>query len=756
MLAKELDMPSKDLITFLRTQGHPIKSHMSSIEDHVANIVRDRIRKTRPIEKKPAATSTTEGAGTDKSKPASRVGGDSKAPKNPWARSGDTPARTDGFSREKDRDSKGPAGAASSKGGAAGGANTRRKRYFPTRDDLMDSGPRFGGGRRRFGAKGRGRGRDGGVAVTERPTSAEVSLPITLKDLSAALGLKANLIIKTLMQNGQVTTINQFLDKEKVLLIGLEYGIEITFKNKEEGVEERARKFEEVESSEEDLVSRAPVVTFLGHVDHGKTSLLDWIRKSKVTQGEAGGITQHLGAYRVDSGDIHVVFIDTPGHKAFTEMRARGANATDIAVLVVAVDDGVMPQTEEALNHARAAGVPIVVALNKVDKAGPNDIARTQQQLAELGVLPVAWNGDTEFVEVSAITGQGMDTLLETLSLTSELQELKADPTRPAIGVVLEAENTTGRGVVATVLVQEGTLHRGDTVFAGPAHGRVRNIFVNGTEAIDEAGPATPVKLTGLNEVPAAGDKLYAVTDAGDAKSIAEERQNIRSETERAERREVTMENLFAELEEAATQAVRLIIKADAQGSVTALAQSLESLSTDEVKVRILHKGVGAISQTDISLADASGAIVLGFHVVADERARALAEERSVEIRNYTVIYQAIDDVRDAMAARLAPEREEKIRSHSEIREVFKASKIGSIAGCIVSDGLLTRSDNVRLIRDGRVVYTGAIGSLKRFKEDVKEVKEGFECGIKVAGYDDIKQGDVIESFAIIETPRTL
>lgn len=745
-------MPSKDLITFLRTQGHPVKSHMSSIEDHVANIVRDRIRKTRPPEpKQPAATTAKTGDTKGTSRPGTA---DRKPAKEPWdrapaPRTGGAPAVEGG--RDSFQRDKGGVGGANK-----GGAGARRKRYFPTRDDLMDSGPRFGGGRRRFAGKGRGRGRDGGLAVTERPTSAQVSMPITLKELSAALALKANLIIKTLMQSGQVATINQFLDEEQILQIGVEYEIDISFKNKEEDVEQRASKFDAYESEAENLLPRAPVVTFLGHVDHGKTSLLDWIRKSEVTKGEAGGITQHLGAYRVDKDNAHVVFIDTPGHKAFTEMRARGANATDIAVLVVAVDDGVMPQTEEALNHARAANVPIVVALNKVDKAGPNDIARTQQQLAELGVLPVAWNGDTEFVEVSAISGQGMDGLLETLSLTAEIQELKADPTRPAVGIVLEAENTTGRGVVATVLVREGTLRVGDAVLAGPAHGRVRTLEINGIQPAEEAGPSTPVRLTGLNEVPNAGDKLYAVTDVADARSIAEERQRIRRVTERAGRREVTLENLFAELEEAELQEVRLVVKADAQGSLAALTQSLEELSTDEVKVRILHHGVGAISQDDIGLADASDAIVLGFHVSADGRARSLAEERGVDIRMYTVIYQAIDEVREAMASRLSPEREEKVRSHSEIREVFKASKIGAIAGCIVSDGVVSRNDHIRLIRDGRIVYTGTLGSLKRFKDDVKEVKEGFECGIKIGGYDDIKQGDVIESFVIVETPRTL
>lgn len=747
MLAKELEMHSKELITFLRTQGHPVRSHMSTIEDVVANIVRERLKKKPPAKPaesdaktaaKPVSTDKAAAGSTERPRAARPAGPGRPAPQ--WgtdATSGSTAAGS------KDRP-KSPGGGA------------KRKRYFPTRDDLMDSGPRFVGTRRKFGGPGRGRrgGRDAGVAVTERPDKVEVALPITLKDLSAALATKANMLIKTLMQHGTVATINQFLDQDQIDVIALEFEVEITTKKKTDDAEALVQKLEDYKSEEGQMLPRAPVVTLLGHVDHGKTSILDWIRKSKLTKGEAGGITQHLGAYRVDSDPVHVVFIDTPGHQAFTEMRARGANATDVAVIVVAVDDGVMPQTEEAINHAKAAGVPIVVALNKIDKPDGN-AARTKQQLSELALQPVEWGGDTEFVEVSATTGQGMDALLETLSLTAEIHEFKADPTRPAKGIVLEAENTTSQGVVATILVQDGTLRKGDHVLAGPAHGRVRRLLLNGIEPVSEAPPSTPVKITGLSVAPEAGDRLYVV-GASDARSIAGARSRSQRDNERAERQQVTLENLFDQLEEGTIEEVRVILKADAKGSVDALRQALEKLSTSEVKVRILHAGVGAVSQDDVALADASEAVVIGFHVSTDTRARSLAQERGIEVRFYDIIYKAIDDVREAMASRLTPDREEKVKSHAEVRQVYRASKIGAIAGSYVTDGVMGRNDFVRLYRDGKLVHSGNLGSLKRFKDDAKEVKEGFECGIKISSFDDIKEGDIIESYVIVETPRTL
>ena len=738
-LAKELEMTTRELVAFLRTQGHSVNSHLSMIEDHVAGIIRDRLQKSlgiKPKAKETAAATATKSGG-DAAASDSSTDRRTEKPVREWgpdaAARGQRRPEDEGSRRDKQQPQK-------------------RKRYFPTRDDLFDSG-RFGGARRKFGQRGRKKGqRDPNGTATVRPDKVEIGLPITLKQLSAELGIKANVLTKSLLQAGHMVTVNQYLDEEQILLLSVEHEVEINFRKKDDDLEERLEKLEKAESSEEELVPRAPIVTFLGHVDHGKTSLLDRIRKSKVTSTEAGGITQHIGAYRVDYEDVHVTFIDTPGHKAFTEMRARGAGATDVAVLVVAVDDGVMPQTEEAINHARAAGVPIVVALNKIDRPNGNP-DRCKQQLSELGLLPAEWNGDTEFVPVSAQTGEGIDTLLETLSLTSEILELKANPNRPAVGVVLEAENTTGRGVVATVLVKDGTLKKGDTVLAGPAHGRVRSLLINGGDVIDSAGPATPVEITGLSEVPEAGDTLLGVSNPQDARELADARQRLKREKERAGRQSVSLETIF---EDQGVEELRLILKGDAKGSVAALQQALEQLSTDEVQVRILHSGVGAVSLDDIQLADASGAVVIGFHVTADERARQLADERDVEIRVYDIIYKAIEEIRDAMAAQLEPDREEKVQGHAEIRQIYKASKIGTIAGCFVTDGLIRRTDQVRLLRDGRIVYKGQLSSLKRFKDDAKEVREGFECGLKIAGYDDIKEGDVVEAFNIVETPRTL
>jgi translation initiation factor IF-2 len=765
-LAKELGKSSKELMTFLATQGHKYSNHMQNIPDTVAMILRDRYKpktpKAPPPPARPAPGAETKAGATSpqerKDIPASgkRTVGPAGAPAAAAAskpavrdaRASGTPETEADWEKKKDVKEK-----------EKEKEVPTRKRYFPTREDLYDSGPRFGAGRRRPGGKPQKGGRkemggEAAVATQERPIRVEIALPITVKDLSAATGIKGAAIIKSLMQHGHPVHINQFLDEDLVTTIALEFNLDIAPK-KEADLEEPIRKLEAFESQPESLMPRAPVVTFLGHVDHGKTSLLDKIRQTTVTQREAGGITQHLGAYRVDKDKVHVVFIDTPGHQAFTEMRARGANATDVAVLVVAADDGVMPQTEEALNHAKAAKVKIVVAINKIDKPTAN-IMRTKQQLSSLGLQPVEWGGDIEFVEVSALTSQGIDNLLETLSLESEILELKADPKRPAVGVVLEAESSTSRGVLAMVLVQEGTLRAGDYVLCGAAHGRIRGLFLNGTVPVKEAPPATPVKITGLDQVPEAGDKFYVLEDFQVAREIAEARLRRKRERVRAERPQVTLENLFSELEKGAAPVLTLILKADVKGSIEALRKALDDLSTEEVKVRIIHAGVGAINQEDVNLATASSAIVIGFNVTADERARSAAEERKVEIRFYQVIYKVIDDVRAGLEQRLAPQREEEIHGHAEIRQVFKASKVGNIAGCMVTDGLINRSDQIRLIRDGKILLTGTIASLKRVKDDAREVKEGFECGLKIANFDDIKVSDVVEGFAIVEKKRTL
>ena len=787
-------MSSKKLIGFLRTQGHAVASHMSNIDDGVAQIIRDRHKpKVKPQEKaKPpekASPPEKNRAPRDHSadKPANKEGQHKVSAQNGAASSSTKrrePARGVGagsaagqrnrFGTDAARGGKGAAAAkpgTSARGGAKSGPPDRdrkarakeqeaptRKRYFPTREDLYESGPRFGGNRRRIPSRTRGRregGADGAVAP-ERPEKVEVTLPITVKDLSSAMGIKAVSIIKMLMQQGHPVQINQFLGEDLVGIISIEYGIEVVPK-KEADVEDAVSEIEALPSKSENLRPRAPVVTFLGHVDHGKTSLLDKIRETSVTEGEAGGITQHIGAYRVDKGAVQVVFIDTPGHQAFTEMRARGANVTDVAVLVVAADDGVKPQTEEAYAHARAAGVPIVVALNKIDK-GNADPMRAKQDLSTLGLQPVEWGGDTEFVEVSAITSQGIDTLLETLSLTSEILELKADPKRSAVGIVLEAEASGSRGVLATVLVRDGTLREGDYVVSGVAHGRIKGMWLNGHLPVTEAGPSTPVKVTGLNRVPEAGEKVYAIDDPQTAKAVAEARLGKRQLQDRGDRLQVTRENIFDTIELGAVEEVRLIIKSDVRGSLEALRSEVLGLATDEVKVNLLYSGVGTINQSDVQLAMASQpqAIVIGFNVATDDRARNLAEEKNVNVRSYDVIYKVVEDVRKALKRRLAPQKHEELHGHVEIRQIFKASRLGNIAGCIVTDGLIGRSDQVRLLRNGRVVHTGILGSLKRFKEDAREVRQGFECGIKIADYNDIQPGDVIEAFAIVEKEREL
>ncbi len=770
-LAKELDMPSKELISYLQTQGHQVSSHMSTIPDTVANILRDRLKpKAKPAarEAKPARTDQDKGAanGVSPALPVAAAMAASTKVRQPPPRAAETrprPAepgevRWDREGQEERRRSDRSDGAPRRKVEGKGATKAERRPVRIFVQEVKESSPSYLSTARRRPSARRGRGLQRIETPIKRPEKVEVTLPISMKDFSALTAIRVNDIIRILMNHGHMVGINATLDEEQATIVCVEFNIDVSFKKKQEDIDEFLQSLVDEGGDEEDLVTRAPVVTFMGHVDHGKTSLLDKIRQTSVTAQEAGGITQHLGAYRVDKGNVHVVFIDTPGHKAFTEMRARGANVTDVAVLVVAADDGVKPQTEEAYNHAKAAGVPIVVALNKIDKPGTNPM-RCLQQLSEMGLQPVEWSGETEVVKVSAITGEGIDNLLETLSLTAEILELKASPERPAVGVVLEAAASKSRGVLATLLVQNGTLRKGDYVLAGSGHGRIRGLWVNGTLKVQEAGPSTPVQITGLNSAPEAGDKFYVLENAQKAKEIAEARaRRMRDEAQAARQKApVTLESLFEHMEQqGSTQEFSLILKSDVRGSGEALKRELEGLSTDEVKVRILHSGVGAVTQDDVSLADASGAIVIGFHVGADQRARALAGERGVQIRLYQVIYEAIDDVRAGMESRLAPEHEEQIRGSAEIRQVYKASKIGNIAGCFVTSGTISRSDKVRLLRDGKVIFTGDIGSLRRFKDDAKEVKEGFECGIKIAKFDDIKESDIIEAFALVERRRTI
>jgi translation initiation factor IF-2 len=555
------------------------------------------------------------------------------------------------------------------------------------------------------------------------------------------------------MKLGQMVTINQQLDQETAMIVVEEMGHK-ALAAKLDDPEAFLQEEGEGEQAHEQK-PRAPVVTVMGHVDHGKTSLLDYIRRARVAAGEAGGITQHIGAYHVDTPRGMITFLDTPGHAAFTAMRARGAKATDIVILVVAADDGVMPQTKEAIHHAKAAGVPIVVAMNKIDKPEAN-VERVKSELVAEEVVPEDFGGDSPFVPVSAKTGQGIDDLLEQVLLQAEVLELKAAVDAAAKGLVIEAQLDKGRGPVATVLVQSGTLKRGDVVLAGSSYGRVRAMLDENAKTITEAGPSLPVEIQGLTEVPQAGDEFMVLADERRAREIATFRQGKYRDVKLAKQQAAKLETMFESMGEGQAQTLALIIKADVQGSQEALAQSLQKLSTDEVKVQIVHAAVGGISESDINLAIASKAVIIGFNVRADAGARKLAENNGVDIRYYNIIYDAVDEVKAAMTGMLAPEQREEVIGTAEIRTVFVASKIGTVAGSMVTSGVVRRGARFRLLRDNVVVYTGEIESVRRLKDDVREVKEGFECGIKLKNYNEIKEGDTLEFFEVKEVARTL
>ncbi|MEK7700045.1 MAG: translation initiation factor IF-2, partial [Planctomycetota bacterium] len=591
--------------------------------------------------------------------------------------------------------------------------------------------------------------------IKEKVTKVIMELPITVKDLSSKMGVRANEIItKLLLEHNIRVTINHILSEDVVQLLGVAYGIEIEIKKKET-MEDRGFLSDQAPSRAEDMVFRAPIVTFMGHVDHGKTSLLDSIRMTNVAAGEVGGITQHIGAYKVELHGKHIVFLDTPGHEAFTAMRARGANVTDVVVLVVAADDGVMPQTEEALNHAKAANVPIIVALNKIDKPGANPL-RVKQQLAALDLSPEEWGGKTQFVETSALTKKGIDVLLERLLLEAEILELKANPNVSARGVVLEAHLSEGRGVVANVLIQDGTLRHGDNILCGKTFGRVRLMINDKGLEVKQAGPSIPVAVSDFSTVPEAGDKFFAVKDIAKAREIAQERQQIQRETSLTKYQHVTLDSLYTKIAEGKVKEIKVILKADFKGSVEVLKKALEELSNSEIRVKILHCGVGGISESDVLLADASDALVIGFHVATEDKARILAEEKGVEIRHYKIIYDATNEVKAAMVGMLEPESKEVVLGQVEIRQVYSTSKFGNVAGCYVKSGKVLRNANVRLIRGGIILYDGKLESLKIMKDDAKEVRAGFECGLKIAGYDEIKIGDTVESYEIQKIARLL
>ena len=575
--------------------------------------------------------------------------------------------------------------------------------------------------------------------------------PVSLKDLAEACKVTPAVIIKKLFLSGQMVTINTEFPFEEAADIALEYNCIAEEEVQVDVIEELLKEDEEDESK---MVGRPPVVCVMGHVDHGKTSLLDAIRSTHVTEGEAGGITQHIGAYVVNINDEKITFLDTPGHEAFTSMRLRGAQATDIAVLVVAADDGVMPQTIEAINHAKAAEVEVIVAVNKIDKEGAN-VERVKQELTEYGLIAEDWGGSTVFVPVSAKTGEGIDDLLEMITLTAEVLELKANPKRKARGLVIEAKLDKGRGPVATILIQKGTLHVGDAINIGHAYGRVRAMLDDKGNRVKEAGPSVPVEILGLNDVPFSGEVMMAHDNEKEARTTADAfiaygREKMLEET----KSKLSLDDLFDQIQAGNVKELNLVVKADVQGSVEAVKQSLMKLSNDEVMIKVIHGGVGAINESDVTLASASNAIIIGFNVRPDAMAKSVAEREKVDMRLYRVIYNAIEDIEAAIKGMLDPVYREKVIGHIDVRQIYKASGVGTIAGCYVLDGMITRSSQVRIVRDGIVIYEGTLASLKRFKDDVKEVKSGFECGLVFEKYNDVKEGDQVEAFVMEEIPR--
>lgn len=586
--------------------------------------------------------------------------------------------------------------------------------------------------------------------VKELPAKITFSESLTVAELAKKLYREPSELIKKLFMLGVMATINQDLDKDAIELIASDYGVEVEEEIKIDATDLEVYFTEDEEGS---LVERPSVVTIMGHVDHGKTTLLDSIRNTKVTAGEAGGITQHIGAYQVEENGKKITFLDTPGHAAFTTMRARGAKITDITILVVAADDGVKPQTVEALNHAKAADVPIIVAVNKMDKPTANP-DRVMQELTEYGLVPEAWGGETIFVPISALTGEGLDNLLEMILLVGEVEEYKANPNRNAIGTVIEAQLDKGRGSVATLLVQNGSLKIGDPIVVGNTFGRVRAMVNDVGRRVKEVGPSAPVEITGLNDVPQAGDRFVVFDDEKTARQVGEIRSSQAVQAQRSEKARVSLDTLFEHMKQGEMKDLNLIIKADVQGSVEALAAALQKLDVEGVNVRIIHTGVGAINESDITLAAASNGIVIGFNVRPDTNAKRAADSEKVDIRLHRIIYKVIEEIESAMKGMLDPVYAEKVIGQAEIRQTFKVSKVGTIAGSYVTDGKITRDSGVRLIRDGIVIFEGQIDALKRFKDDAKEVAQGYECGITIKNFNDLREGDVVEAYIMEEVER--
>ena len=744
-LAKELNVSSKDLVSAAEKAGMDVKNHMSTIDDNAVKTLTNAV--------KPAA------------KPAPKAEKKAEAPKKPAQNAQAAPkaAQNNGGNNQNRNNNQGNQNRSNNNGNQGGNRNNNNNRNN-NRGGNNNGRPNnnWNGNNRnnKKGKKGPGRNRnnENRPAPTVRkvqplPETLVYSVGMNVQDIAKLIHRDATEIIKKLFMLGVMVNQNQSLDADTIEILAADYGIEAEQKV-EVDIADIDKFFEEEQENTENLAPRAPVVTIMGHVDHGKTTLLDYLRNSHVTEGEAGGITQHIGAYQVKTDEGRVItFLDTPGHAAFTAMRARGADITDITILVVAADDGVMPQTIEAINHAKAAGTPIIVAVNKIDKPGANP-ENVINQLMQYELIPEEYGGDTIFVNISAKFGQNIDELLEMILLTADVMDLQANPDQRAAGSVIEARLDKGRGTIATVLVQQGTMRVGDPIVVGNTYGRVRTMTNDRGRRVKEAVPSTPVEITGLNDVPSAGDRFVVFEDEKTARAAGEERAKRALIAERNRNNVVSVSDLFNKMAEKQMKSVPVIIKADVQGSVEALAGSFRKIDVDGVKVDILHTAVGAINESDVTLAEASGAIIIGFNVRPTPQAKQQADADKVDIRLHNVIYNAIDEIEAAMKGQLDPEFREEIVGTADVRELFKVSKIGTIVGGMVTSGKITRNSSVRLIRDGIVIYDGKLASLRRFKDDVKEVKNGYDFGLTIENYNDEKIGDVIEAYEMVEIPR--
>ena len=792
-LAKQLNISNKDLIEKLNELGIEVNNHMSTVDEENAELVKELLggekneapkaeknekaekaekskepvkeeKKTAKTEKPEKAKETVKENAGFQGKPREEQRRQQKETNDRGAQArGGQPKndqRTDGRQKNDQRQDKSDRGYKAADGGFDK-KNKNKKNNWQNEQNDGQNDQNNGKNKKNNKNNGKNNNKNNNAAkpapapepVQEEEEIRFMEIPenITVKELAEKLGKSGAEIVKCLMKKGIMAAINQSVDFDTAVSVGEEYNVIFEIEKEKDIFEEAFKQEEEDESL---LESRPPVVVVMGHVDHGKTSLLDAIRHSHVTSSEAGGITQHIGAYTVQINGNPITFRDTPGHEAFTAMRMRGAQITDIAVLVVAADDGVMPQTIEAINHAKAAGVEVIVAINKMDKPSANP-DRVKQELVEYGLVAEDWGGNTICVPVSAVTKDGIDTLLEMIILTAEMMELKANPNKPARGAIIEAQLDKGRGPVATVLVQEGTLNVGDPIVAGAAHGKIRAMMDDKGRRVKKAGPSKPVEILGLSEVPAAGDSFYVASSEKQARQLAESvvaksRKDMLKDTPQ----KVSLDDLFNQIQSGSVKELNIVVKADVQGSVEAVKQSLEKLSNEEVRIRIIHGGVGAITESDVMLASASNAIVIGFNVRPEPSAKTFADEEKVDIRLYRVIYNAIEDITAAMKGMLDPVYEEKVIGHAEVRQLFKASGVGTIAGSYILDGKFTRTAKVRLLRDNIVVYEGELESLKRFKDDVKEVNAGYECGLVFKKFNDLKEGDIAEAYIMVEVPR--